>query len=80
MSTDAGTATAHSFNKILSKPKYPSKSRGSGGETDEDSNIKKLRRLILVEGIPANVDPTLRPKIWKILLRITDVSADNYLQ
>ncbi|KAK1225255.1 CDC16 protein [Marasmius sp. AFHP31] len=55
MSTDAGAATAHSFNKILSKPKYPSKSRGSGGETDEDSNIKKLRRLILVEGIPANV-------------------------
>ncbi|KAK7035210.1 CDC16 protein [Paramarasmius palmivorus] len=78
-SSDPNATTAHSFNKILSKPKFSSKSRGSG-DVDDDSNLKKLRRLILVEGIPATVDPTLRPRIWKILLRITHLSADEYLQ
>ncbi|KAJ3749215.1 bub2 protein [Lentinula detonsa] len=73
-------ATAHSFNKILSKPKYSSKSRSSGADSDDDSNLKKLRRLILVEGIPSTADPTLRPRIWKILLRVNDISADSYLQ
>ncbi|KAF8828844.1 bub2 protein [Lentinula edodes] len=72
--------TAHSFNKILSKPKYSSKSRSSGVENDDDSNLKKLRRMILVEGIPSSVDPTLRPRIWKILLRVNDISASSYLQ
>ncbi|KAJ3864482.1 MAG: bub2 protein [Lentinula lateritia] len=71
--------TAHSFNKILSKPKYSSKSRSSGVD-DDDSNLKKLRRMILVEGIPSSVDPTLRPRIWKILLRVNDISASSYLQ
>ena len=48
MSTTA--ATAHSFNKILNQPKYPSKARISG---DVDESVKKLRRLILVDGIPS---------------------------
>ncbi|KAJ3727148.1 TBC-domain-containing protein [Lentinula raphanica] len=73
-------ATAHSFNKILSKPKYSSKSRSSVVDNDDDSNLKKLRRLILVEGIPSTADPTLRPRIWKILLRVNNISADTYLQ
>ncbi|KAJ3810384.1 bub2 protein [Lentinula lateritia] len=72
--------TAHSFNKILSKPKYSSKSRSSGVENEDDTNLKKLRRMILVEGIPSSVDPTLRPRIWKILLRVNDISANSYLQ
>ena len=43
-------ATAHSFNKLLSQPKAASKSRATG-ETDDGT--KKLRRMILVEGIPS---------------------------
>jgi hypothetical protein len=43
-------ATAHSFNKLLSQPKAASKSRATG-ETDDCT--KKLRRMILVEGIPS---------------------------
>jgi hypothetical protein len=43
-------ATAHAFNKILSHPKLSSKSRTSD---DVEENVKKLRRLILIEGIPS---------------------------
>ncbi|KIL68895.1 hypothetical protein M378DRAFT_1058374 [Amanita muscaria Koide BX008] len=68
------TATAHSFNKILNQPK---KARS---DSDVDDGTKKLRRLILVEGIPSTIDSTLRPRIWKILLRVTDLSANTYLQ
>jgi cell cycle arrest protein BUB2 len=46
-------ATAHSFNKILNQPtKVASKSRASG---EVDDGTKKLRRMILVEGIPSAV-------------------------
>jgi len=69
-------ATAHSFNKLLSQPKAASKSRA--GETDDGT--KKLRRMILVEGIPSAVDPTLRPRIWKILLRVNELPAEAYLR
>ncbi|KAK2467832.1 hypothetical protein APHAL10511_000127 [Amanita phalloides] len=69
-------AAAHSFNKILNQPKI-SKSRS---HAEPDDGTKKLRRLILVEGIPSAIDATLRHRIWKILLRVTDLSADTYLQ
>ncbi|KAF7419456.1 hypothetical protein PC9H_002046 [Pleurotus ostreatus] len=75
MSTAA--AAAHSFNKLLNQPKTASRSRGSA---DPEDSLKKLRRLILVDGIPSSIDPTLRPRIWKILLRVTDVSADLFLK
>ncbi|KAF5370843.1 hypothetical protein D9758_002116 [Tetrapyrgos nigripes] len=71
------SSAVHSFNKLLTKPKYSSKSKAT--EVDDDSNLKKLRRLILIEGIPSTSDPTLRPRIWKILLRITNLSSDKYL-
>lgn len=45
-------ATAHSFNKLLSQPKAASKSRATG---EVDDGTKKLRRMILVEGIPSAV-------------------------
>jgi cell cycle arrest protein BUB2 len=45
-------ATAHAFNKILNQPKVSSKSRSSG---DLDDGTKKLRRMILVDGIPSSV-------------------------
>ncbi len=46
-------ATAHSFNKILNQPRV-SKSRT---HSDSDDGTKKLRRLILVEGIPSTTVP-----------------------
>ena len=52
MSAATATATAHSFNKLLSQPKAASKSRATG-ETDDGA--KKLRRMILVEGIPSTL-------------------------
>ncbi|KAJ8592327.1 TBC-domain-containing protein [Rhizopogon salebrosus TDB-379] len=72
----SSTVTAHSFNKILNQPRS-SKSKRSG---DVDEGTKKLRRMILVEGIPSVADPTLRPRIWKILLRVDDVSAGTFLE
>ncbi|KAM5534067.1 hypothetical protein V8D89_012248 [Ganoderma adspersum] len=77
-SSDPSAAqTAHSFNKILIQYKTAVKSRSA---TDMEEATKKIRRLILVDGIPSNVDPTLRPRIWKILLRVRDVSADAFLE
>ncbi|KIK68890.1 hypothetical protein GYMLUDRAFT_67593 [Collybiopsis luxurians FD-317 M1] len=67
----SSTTTIHSFNKLLSKPKY--------AQLDDATNLKKLRRMILVEGIPSQ-DPTLRPRIWKILLRVSDLNANTYLR
>ncbi|KAJ7874719.1 rab-GTPase-TBC domain-containing protein [Mycena olivaceomarginata] len=69
----SAAATAHSFNK----PKVSSKSRSSG---DIEDGTKKLRRMILVEGIPSVADPTLRPRIWKILLRVNNLSAETFLR
>jgi hypothetical protein len=48
----AAAATAHSFNKILNLPRTSSKSRSAA---DVEEAIKKLRRLILVDGIPSSV-------------------------
>ncbi|KAJ7287389.1 bub2 protein [Mycena rebaudengoi] len=70
------SATAHSFNKILNQPKVSSKSRSSG---DIDDGTRKLRRMILVDGIPSAADPTLRPRIWKILLRVNNLSSETFL-
>lgn len=47
----AATAVAHSFNKILNQHKS-SKSKRTG---DVDEGLKKLRRMILVEGIPSKI-------------------------
>jgi cell cycle arrest protein BUB2 len=72
----AAAAAAHSFNKVLNQHKS-SKSRRSG---DADEGLKKLRRMILVEGIPSKADSALRPRVWKILLRVDDISAETFLQ
>ena len=51
MSDAANLATTvHAFNKILSQPKLSSKTRTS---EDVEEGAKKLRRLILIEGIPS---------------------------
>ncbi|KAF8590898.1 TBC-domain-containing protein [Ramaria rubella] len=72
--TSATSAAVVAFNKILNQPKV----QRTRTPTDISESIKKLRRLILVEGIPSDADPTLRPRIWKILLRVNDVSADEF--
>ncbi|KAG8920144.1 hypothetical protein FRC01_000899, partial [Tulasnella sp. 417] len=40
---------AHAFNKLLNQPRLSTKFRT---QADIDDGLKKLRRLILVEGIP----------------------------
>ena len=101
MSDPANLATTvHAFNKILSQPKLSSKTRTS---EDVEESVKKLRRLILIEGIPSKAvcalllaadpcalcvhplvailqDPTLRYRIWKILLRVNDLPAKTFLE
>ena len=42
--------TVNAFNKILTQPKLSSKTRTS---EDVEESVKKLRRLILIEGIPS---------------------------
>ncbi|KZT23917.1 bub2 protein [Neolentinus lepideus HHB14362 ss-1] len=68
---------AQTFNKILNAPKLSSRTQLP---TDVEDRVKKLRRLILTETIPSHVDSTLRPRIWKILLRVNDVSAGTFLE
>lgn len=50
--SDPAAATAHSFNKILNQPRTSSKARTAA---DIQESVKKLRRLILVDGIPSSV-------------------------
>ncbi|OJT09137.1 Cell division control protein 16 [Trametes pubescens] len=73
----SAVAAAHSFSKILDRYKSASKTRSSA---DVEEATKKLRRLILVDGIPSEVDPTLRPRIWKVLLHVRDMSAGAFLE
>ncbi|KAJ3554476.1 hypothetical protein NM688_g3094 [Phlebia brevispora] len=76
-SSSAVATTAHSFNKILNQYRSSAKQRSA---QDIEESVKKLRRLILVDTIPSEVDPTLRPRIWKILLRVENVSPETYLE
>jgi cell cycle arrest protein BUB2 len=59
----SSTVTAHSFNKILNQPRS-SKSKRSG---DVDEGTKKLRRMILVEGIPSVAVCLARFSTWAVL-------------
>ncbi|KAH9930692.1 TBC-domain-containing protein [Fomitopsis serialis] len=74
--SSAANSAAHSFNKILNQFKLSTKVRTP---QDVEDSVRKLRRLILVDGIPSAVDPTIRPRIWKILLHVRDVSAEEFL-
>lgn len=96
-SSSQAAAIAHSFTKVLNQHKHSSKLRSA---TEVEDSVKKLRRLILVDGIPSSVvrlsfahplsglidsfafiqDSTLRPRIWKILLRVQNVSSDLFLE
>ncbi|KAL5501898.1 CDC16 [Sanghuangporus vaninii] len=70
---------ARTINRILNQPKLAGSAQQRTDKQIEEG-IKKLRRVILVEGIPHTVDPTLRPRVWKILLGVNSISADKYLR
>ncbi|OCB91069.1 rab domain-containing cell division control protein [Sanghuangporus baumii] len=70
---------ARTINRILNQPKLAGSAQQRTDKQIEEG-IKKLRRVILVEGIPHSVDPTLRPRVWKILLGVNNISADKYLR
>ncbi|KAG8908835.1 hypothetical protein FRB99_003073 [Tulasnella sp. 403] len=77
-SAESLKAKAQTFNKILNQPRLSTKFRT---QADIDEGLKKLRRLILVEGIPFSIDPTLRPRIWKLLLGVTgSISSSDYIK
>jgi len=51
MTSTRSTTTVAAFNKILNQPKLQRSTRSTN---DIVESIKRLRRLILVEGIPSN--------------------------
>ncbi|VDB85196.1 unnamed protein product [Peniophora sp. CBMAI 1063] len=72
MSGNTSAHVAHSFNKLLNQS-----SKRTPKEAEE--SVKKLRRLILIEGIPSGADSTIRHRVWKILLRVTELPTDTFL-
>jgi hypothetical protein len=58
MEPSAAAATAHSFHKIFNQARNNAKFR-SGADVSE--SVKKIRRLILVEGIPCAIVSGSRP-------------------
>ncbi|WWC60422.1 uncharacterized protein I303_102994 [Kwoniella dejecticola CBS 10117] len=55
---------------------------GRHRSTSEISDgLKKIRRIVLTEGIPeAPNKPSLRPKIWKLMLKVDNLNAEDYLR
>lgn len=69
------------FLKILNQTSNP------GSSSDISDNLKRLRRLVLTRGIPddpvAGQDEdgtSIRARVWKLLLRIDRISAEDYLR
>ncbi|AAW44959.2 mitotic check point protein bub2, putative [Cryptococcus deneoformans JEC21] len=66
-----------SLHSILSPaliPRHRSSSEISDG-------LKRIRRIILTEGIPEVPGrPPLRPRIWKLLLKVDNLQAEDYLR
>ncbi|KAJ7585197.1 bub2 protein [Mycena floridula] len=75
MERQMAVRAAHSFNKIFNnQAKSPTRT-----PAEVEAVITTLRLKILVDEIPATIDPTLRPRLWKVLLHIDDLSAATYL-
>ncbi|KAG8857826.1 hypothetical protein FRB96_005545 [Tulasnella sp. 330] len=75
---EALKTSSKEFNRILNMPRLSTKFRT---QADVDDGVKKLRRMIIADGIPSNGDATLRPRIWKVLLGITgSLASDVYIQ
>ncbi|TIB68279.1 hypothetical protein E3P77_01243 [Wallemia ichthyophaga] len=63
------------YNELLSSVKRTE--RVSDIEIEE--KLKKLRRLIVLYGIPTS-PPNLRPLVWKLLLKVHDMSSHDFLR
>ncbi|KAJ9103277.1 hypothetical protein QFC21_002700 [Naganishia friedmannii] len=79
MPSSSASSSASAFLKILNQTSNPSSS------SDISDNLKRLRRLVLTQGIPddpvdSSVQSGMRARVWKLLLRIDQVSAGDYLQ
>ncbi|WWC68523.1 uncharacterized protein I206_102452 [Kwoniella pini CBS 10737] len=49
--------------------------------SDISDGLKKIRRIVLTEGIPEVPNrPALRPKIWKLMLKVDNLNAEDYLR
>ncbi|KAJ9095491.1 hypothetical protein QFC20_006634 [Naganishia adeliensis] len=66
------------FFKILNLSSNPTSS------SDISDNLKRLRRLVLTRGIPEDSEDedgiSIRARVWKLLLRIDRISAEDYLR
>ncbi|OWZ70929.1 hypothetical protein AYX14_03639 [Cryptococcus neoformans] len=66
-----------SLRSILSPPLI-SRHRSSSEISD---GLKRIRRIILTEGIPEVPDRLpLRPRIWKLLLKVDSLQTEDYLR
>ncbi|OCF44101.1 cell cycle arrest protein BUB2 [Kwoniella heveanensis CBS 569] len=49
--------------------------------SDISDGLKRIRRIVLTEGIPEVPGrPPLRPKIWKLMLKIDTLNSEEYLR
>ncbi|EJU01113.1 rab domain-containing cell division control protein [Dacryopinax primogenitus] len=64
------------YTKILDNPRFTNKSRNTLQVQD---GLRKLRRQILIDGIPEEIAPLRRPAIWKLFLNIKHLSPEQYL-
>ncbi|KAI5451676.1 CDC16 protein [Naganishia albida] len=66
------------FLKILNQSSNPATS------SEISDNLKRLRRLVLTRGIPEDSEDDqgipIRARVWKLLLRIDHISAEDYLR
>lgn len=79
MPSSAATGNATAFLKILNQTANPSSS------SDISDNLKRLRRLVLTQGIPEDSvdnpsETGIRARVWKLLLRIDRISVEDYFQ
>ncbi|GAB1522775.1 CDC16 protein [Rhizoctonia solani] len=78
-SSGGSSNPAVALNKLLNAPRLSATKFRT--KEDVDDGLKKLRRLILLGGIPTSEDSSLRPRIWKLLLRVDGpLAGDTYIQ
>ncbi|WVN87189.1 uncharacterized protein L203_102366 [Cryptococcus depauperatus CBS 7841] len=54
---------------------------GRHRSSEISDGLKRIRRIVLTEGIPEiSGRPALRPRIWKLMLRVESLQAEDYLR
>ncbi|KAK6907463.1 cell cycle arrest protein BUB2 [Kwoniella mangroviensis CBS 10435] len=73
-STDLYETLSSLLNPLALSGRHRSTSEISDG-------LKRIRRIVLTEGIPERLGkPSLRPKIWKLMLKVDNLNAEDYLR